>query len=392
MHSPQPQPRESRRPVRRGVVVRGAVESFDTTQASVRAEAARDAAYAGVTASRFFTHGRTGCLMARDSESGLVAASGGRAQRRADATLHHGRTSQQIQAPNSSVSTLGTQRRQYAPLDTALGSARLSVVRTEGQTTTLVASRSEIDATLLQGSTLLPVPDVILNCETLDGVDLKHTMFRGATLLPAGPQVLDWNTPTEQSFYEGIPSHEHISGRFLRGEEGLWADRVVIDGGYREDQREMVRSVALFTAVPGLAGGRQLPAVRDRDLRASHYAALGLTRRPGPPALSLTARAYRAEQGALTPVSTGPGVVLRPEQQDKVEAGIGWRPPSIPSSVQLSGFRSQVLNAKLPVTYVRQGLQRIALYDQIDVLREGAALFVRTQAGLAGGLLRGQFG
>lgn len=380
----------TRRPRDTEATLRGTVESYETSSVGLFAGTTGGMGYGSVLASGYRSSGRPEDFTARSSDTlqGRLGLQVGGFT--ADLMLYNDRTGQQFQAADPRVSTLAPQRWQMDPADTTFGSLNLAMAWTPDQTTTFTAFRSDLSLTLLQGTTAPVPPNVITNLETIDGFDLKHTLRVGQTLVRGGGQYLDWNTPTGQSFYEGQARHERIAGYFLHGEQGLLDRRLILDAAYRIDEHYVVRGIDLFQMTPGLGGGQQLQVVNDRQLPSSRYGAVGASLHPLP-GWTLTGRAFRGEQGALSAVATVGGKPLDPERQTKYEASIGWAALGAMAPT-LTWFRSDIEHAKAPVQYVQQGTQRIALYDQSDILREGFELAVRGQWESAIGSTRYQFG
>lgn len=359
----------TRRPVSNGGTLRATAESYDTWSASVFGGVRSEVMYAGALGAMQDTNGRPDEYMASTSRA-VLGKAGVTAERwDVDATAYHDRTVQQIQAAQRSESNLWPQRWSFDPIDTDFAAGALSVRWSDSQSTLLTVGNSHVQATLLQGSVQPFAPNVIANEESIGQVDLKHTLQWGHALIRVGGQYLHWNTPTGQSFYEGIPREEKIWGYFLHGQYTFLTPNVTLEAAYREDNHYVVRGIDKYQAVPTRG---VLPVIEDKSLPASRYYSLGAAWRAQPQVV-VSARAYRAHQGDLTGIATADGKQLDPEEQTKYELGLAverwsWFMPT------LTAFESRVHNAKTPVRYLTVRGFTTPLFDQIDTRRAGFEL------------------
>lgn len=377
----------TRRPTRNEGYGRTSVASFGTTALAAGAGVAGESLYAGVTGSRYSTAGRTGDHTAQESESAL-ATFGLRGERlKFDGMLFRDRTHQQIQAADPVVSTLWPQRWSLWPIDTSLVSARATFTWSDAHTSAVGWGRSQVQASLIQASILVPDPTFIANDETIDLLDIKHS-YRGASgRWRAGGQWLKFTTPTGQMFYEGSPREERIAGTFVQWERGFFDERFTADAAWRRDDPYIVRGIDRYEPTP--VGGT-LSTVRNRDLPASHFASTGFTWRPSP-AWRATGRFYFAQQGGLSGVPSVNNEVLEPETQRKLEAGLRYEgtPAFVPT---FTVFRAAIDHAKQPERYVSVGGFTVALFGQRDVVRSGFELQAEGEVASRWGDTRYRFG
>ena len=359
----------TRRPSAPEIGGRAAVSSFETSAGNLWAGTAGASGYAGVHVSGSDTAGRPGEHMAQSAAAVLATAGFASDVVSADFTFFRDRTEQQIQAADAAQSTLWPQRWSLAPITTTLSSGRLTARWTPEQVSMLTLARSHVSATLLQGSVLVPSPNVLLNEETIDTIDARHSLRRGATRLAGGLQWLHWNTPTGQMFFEGIPREERLVGGFVQAEQALLEGRLVIDATVRRDEQHVVRGVDRYEPLP-VPGTLQV--ITDRRLPPSDFGAAGVALRMAP-GWTLTGRLYHARQGAVPGIQSDPGVVLQPEVQFKREVGVSYRAAD-GWSLTFTGFDARIDNAKVPVRYVTSRGITTAVFGERDVHRSGFEL------------------
>lgn len=378
----------TRRPVETEATLLGKAESFNTTAGSVFAGTRSDRAYISGFGYGYDTQGRSGEYMAQSSESymGRVGLTFG--PLRAELSLYKDRTNQQIQAADPYESQLGPQRWSLEPIENSFWAASLTGRWNDNHTTVLTASGSEVSATLVSG-TIYPVsPNVFDNLEQTQNVDLKHTITWRDTLIRIGGQYMYWNTPTGQSYYEGYPREETITGYFATIEQGFFNRKLTLDVAARRDDQFIAHGVDHYYAYEMLF---QQPSIVDRDLPASKFYSFGAAWAPSQ-AWRINGRAYAAKQGSVENVPSVNNKELHPESQRKYEVGLAysgweWLRPA------LTLFHTRIYNAKAPAQDVRaMNGQVTSLFDETNVKRSGFELQASGSFPLAGGTTRYTFG
>lgn len=373
----------TRRPL--GPEATGAVrtESFNTQAANLYAGTANEQAYVSGVTSHFQTASKPGENMARHSDASMIRTGYTGPGFRADLSAFSDETRQEIQAADPKESTLGLQRWRLDPIKTTFAALNLSQQWNDAHTTTCTVSTYRLTATMVAGTALPGIsPNIFPNLETIDNIDLKHTVRFDNTLLRFGGQRMHWDTPTGASYYEGYPRDERITGYFATAEQSLMADKLVLDVAARRDQQVILRGVDHYYAYQMLF---QQPSIFNRALPADHYLSTGMAYSPSAD-WKLTARAYAAKQGAAENVPALDNKVLHPESQRKAEAGlnfVGWdtlRPA-------LTLFFTHISHVKYPAKEVRaQNGLTTSLWDETNVNRRGLELMFKGEADMFSGL------
>ncbi len=238
----------------------------------------------------------------------------------------------------------------------------------------------------------------VQNDNFLTQLNLRHNIYVDKTRVMLGGDIIHWNAPNGQQYYEGIQREERTMGAFAQVEQTLFDDRLTLDGAIRIDQVNVLHGLNYYTAGAAPFGGVNSPLrTQNVVLPLAKFIEFGAAWKIIDD-WKLTTRIGGASQGVsgLNPV---PGVTLEDDSQFKVEFGVEARlhPMFNPSvnffnrSVQnektLAGYtylannnRSQVCRpGAVPATGPLAPRTSTALtpcYNQADTTRQGIELTV----------------
>ncbi len=256
----------------------------------------------------------------------------------------------------------------YDPLETTLYTSDLGLRWTPNQTTLFNLFQVRYDQTEHNESFTTSAATLREFEEETSGFGLRHNARFGDTLLQLGGQVSNSNGfgPNLSTAYNRYDTT--IAGWSASVEQKLFQERLVLDGGYRQDTKHIDNSSTKATADA---------ANNDVDLDPAKVYALG-SRWRITDSYTLSGRYYHGDQGTSGDVAmrsqTG---VLHPERQERIEIGLEaeitpWFQPG------LTWFDIDTENAKTAstTTYVANGATSY-YYTESDELRRGLELIIK---------------
>jgi len=171
-----------------------------------------------------------------------------------------------------SFSTKANDIWEYDPSMNAMASLDILHAWNEQSSTNLTMYHSYQQATLVRNYTKA---DDIQNRDTSSGVSLRQTfLIPKLNTFRVGAQFNNWYCPTGKLFYEFNPREERDYGMYAHDEIRLLQDKLIIDGGIRWDQKQVVKGVH---ADENATAGTNLPKYYDRWLSPALNKAIGCT-------------------------------------------------------------------------------------------------------------------
>lgn len=276
----------------------------------------------------------------------------------------------EMQRGISTTGALQNDKWWYDPLETTLYSSDMAMQWSPNQTTLVNIFKTLYDQSEHNGSFTSSVTTMREYSEDSSGFGLRHNARFGDTLLQAGWQVADTSGfgPNLSSAYNRFDTS--ISGWSGSVEQKLVNDKLVLDGGYRQDTKHIDYASTQAKADK---------ANNDVDMDPARVVALG-SRWQITDMFAFSGRYYNGDQGTsgdfeMRPLpKTG---TLQPERQERIELGIEadirpWFQPS------LTWFDIDANNVKTAstTTYVANGATYY-YYTQSDELRRGLELLLK---------------
>lgn len=276
----------------------------------------------------------------------------------------------EMQRGISTAGALMADKWYYDPLESTIYSTDMAMQWTPNQTTLFNAFRTLYDQKEHNESFTSSAASIREYDEETSGFGLRHNARFGGTLVQAGWQVSDSSGfgPNLSNAYTRYDTS--ISGWSASVEQKLFNEKLVLDGGYRQDTKHIDYSSTQ---------ARSDRANNDVDMDPAKVYALG-SRWRITDMVALSGRYYHGDQGTsgdfeMRPLpKTGP---LQPERQERIEIGleaevVSWFQPS------LTWFDIDTENAKTAstTTYVANGATSY-YYTQSDELRRGLELMIK---------------
>lgn len=212
------------------------------------------------------------------------------------------------------------------------------------QVTSINTSRTVSRQTFWTANTSAGPYSSVWNDNETTHVNVRHSLSYGGTRVTVGGDFMHWDAPNGQQYYEGIQREEVTRGWFAQVEQDLFARKLSLDASLRRDRVHVLHGLDYFTGGAQPFGGVSSPLrTTDKLLPNAEFFTAGAAWRLTP-AWTATARYGQSSQPAdtLNPV---PGIVLKADQQRKMEAGIEGRFSPVLSG-SLNYFHRAVLNEK----------------------------------------------
>ncbi|MGD9948492.1 MAG: TonB-dependent receptor plug domain-containing protein [Desulfobulbus sp.] len=256
----------------------------------------------------------------------------------------------------------------YDPLETTIYTSDMAMQWTQNQATLFNIYKTEYDQTEYNGTFTSSKTSIREFNEETSGFGLRHNARFGDTLLQAGWQMSSSNGfgPNLSSSYNRYDTT--INGWSTSVEQKLFAGRLILDGGYRQDSEHINYSSK------SAAADR---ANNDVDMAPAKIYALG-ARYMINDMFALDGRYYNGDQGTsddFTMRSLSGN--LHPERQERIEVALEanitpWFQPT------LTYFDIDTENAKSASnsTYVVNG-DTYYYYTESDELRRGLELMIK---------------
>jgi len=258
----------------------------------------------------------------------------------------------------------------YDPLETTLYTTDMALQWTPNQTTLFNLYKTQYEQTEHNESFTTSASTLREFEEETSGFGLRHNARFGDTLVQVGGQASSSNGfgPNLSTAYNRYDTT--ITGWSGSVEQKLFNEKLVLDGGYRQDTKHIDNSSTKAAADK---------ANNDVDMDPAKVYALG-SRWRITDMVALSGRYYHGDQGTsgdfdMKPLpKTGP---LNPERQERIEVGLEaevkpWFQPG------LTWFDIDTENAKTAsnTTYVANGATYY-YYTQSDELRRGLELLIK---------------
>lgn len=276
----------------------------------------------------------------------------------------------EMQRGISSTGLLMADKWYYDPLETTLYSSDMAMQWTPNQTTLFNVFKTTYNQKEHNESFTSSTASIRQYDEDTSGFGLRHNARFGDTLVQAGWQMSDSSGfgPNLSNAYNRYDTS--INGWSASVEQKLFNEKLVLDGGYRQDTKHIDYSSTL---------AKSDSANNNVDMDPAKVYALG-SRWRITDMYALSGRYYHGDQGTsgdfdMRPLpKTG---LLQPERQERVEIGleaeiVPWFQPS------LTWFNVDAENTKTAstTTYVTNGATYY-YYTQSDELRRGLELMIK---------------
>jgi len=171
-----------------------------------------------------------------------------------------------------SFSTRASDIWEYDPSMNAMTSLDILHAWNERSSTNLTMYHSYQQATLVRNYVKA---DDIQNRDSSSGVSLRQTfLIPKLNTFRVGGQFNNWYCPTGKLFYEFNPREERDYGMYVHDEIRLLQDKLIIDGGIRWDQKQVVQGIH---ADENATAGTNLPKYYDKWLSPTLNKAIGCT-------------------------------------------------------------------------------------------------------------------
>ncbi|MFH0784703.1 MAG: TonB-dependent receptor plug domain-containing protein [Pseudomonadota bacterium] len=274
---------------------------------------------------------------------------------------------QEMQRGISTRGALMSDKWYYDPLETTLYTGNATMQWSPNQTTLLNAFKTLYDQEEHNESFESKVSSVREFEEESSGIGLRHNARFGATLVQLGGQIANatGSGPNLSTAYNRYDTT--ITGWSASVEQKLFGDKLLFDGGYRQDQKHLDNSSTQ---------AKNDTANNDVDMDPAQIFAFGSRWRISD-IFAVSGRYYHGDQGTsgdfdMQPLpKTGP---LHAEKQERIEFGIEatpaqWFQPAI------NWFSIDTKNGKTATstTYVANGATYY-YYTESDELRSGLEL------------------
>lgn len=268
--------------------------------------------------------------------------------------------------------TLDTSKWYYDPIDTAIISADMAMQWNENQTTLGSIFKTDYKQTEYSnekfGQNLTPVPKRYE--EVSRGYSLRHNARFGDTFIQLGGQYThsDGFGPNLSSSYNRFDTD--ILGWSASVEQSLFGGDVVLDAGFRQDQKHINNSSTKST---------NDEANNDVDMAPARVIALGALWKINP-VFTLSGRYFQGTEGTNGDfdLKTQDGSTLHAEEQKRTEIAMEAKvvPYFIPT---ITWFNVDFKNQKSAtnVTYTDTDGSEYYYYAESDSLRRGIELAVK---------------
>jgi len=348
----------TRKPAKDEGQARLAVESFDTAQADLwlgkRLGNEATKGYIAGLVSRHDTEGPDDLLdngvpynQGWESTAGLVKSGFEAAGWLVDLMAYHDDGSFEI--PNANSHGLGQGSWYVRPTRTTIYSLTGSKAWTGHHTTLFGLSRAESKQTLHTANTPAGPYTSYQNDNLLTHLYLRHNVDFGATRFAVGFDLLRWDAPNGQQYYEGIRREEKTKGWFALVEHKL-DNGVALDASYRRDRVHVAHGLEYY--IPGAQppGGVNSPLrYENRTLPHASFLSVGAAYDLSK-AWKLAARYSQGGQPVQGGLNPAPGVVFGDDEQKKWELGVEGSLGTL-FNPSVNFFRRKVVNEKSVVGY-----------------------------------------
>ena len=276
----------------------------------------------------------------------------------------------EMQRGISTTGVLMADKWYYDPLETTLYSTDMAMQWTTNQTTLFNVFKTTYNQKEHNESFTSSAASIRQYDEDTSGFGLRHNARFGDTLVQAGWQMSDSSGfgPNLSNAYNRYDTS--INGWSASVEQKLFNEKLVLDGGYRQDTKHIDYSSTL---------AKSDSANNNVDMDPAKVYALG-SRWRITDMFALSGRYYHGDQGTTGDFDMRPlpkTGLLQPERQERVEIGLEaevfpWFQPS------LTWFNIDAENAKTAstTTYVANGATYY-YYTQSDELRRGLELMIK---------------
>jgi iron complex outermembrane receptor protein len=184
-----------------------------------------------------------------------------------------------------------------------------------GQTTSIGIYTGRIDTDLHMESTTKPQVTVRNQEDNLMQADLRHIVTKEKNTFRVGGQVILWETPTGQFYYETMPRDEELYGLYVHDEYSL-TDRVTIDAGARMDRKHINKGIDKYAPTQSTSA-----LIEDKWQKPYYSSGVGVAYQPDNNWLFSFRTSY-VEQGTDSYLTTVDDRSLDAEKQWRYEAGI----------------------------------------------------------------------
>ncbi len=343
----------TRKPLKSEVQARLALESYQTGQASVWGGAVQEHAegstYVAGLAAHATTNGPREALdngadynVGRSSSSGMAKAGLDMHGWLVDMLLFRDDGTFEVPNANSHGSGQGSWYMDPSKTDIAILSG--SKAWSDRHTTLFALSHSESEQTFWTANTPAGPYAFVQNDNEVTHLNLRHNIDFAHTRVLLGGDLLHWDAPNGQQYYEGIRREEKTKGLFAQIEHSLLDDRLKLDASLRRDRVDVLHGLDYYIGGRQPFGGVNSPLItEDNLLPPAKFFSLGASALLGEN-WRLNARYGEAEQ-ASDGLNPRPDVVFEDDTQRKFEIGLeanlfdGF-------STSINAFRRKVENEK----------------------------------------------
>lgn len=194
-----------------------------------------------------------------------------------------------------------------------------------------------------------------------------HTAMTGTNTLKTGVQVIKWDTPTGQMFYEGVKRDETLIGGYAQDEYKIMDNRLTFDSAMRIDRKYIGKGYDKYSSSQ-VSTGR----IEDEWGEPVIGTTIGSSFRVDD-IHKLSARLGYSNQETDSFIATVDNKNLDPEVRYKYEAGFsGAYHPAF--NFAATFFYYDIKDFKQAVATTGTGNNIVNLYDALDVTRKGLEL------------------
>jgi len=255
----------------------------------------------------------------------------------------------------------------YDPLDALWLAVNLHKPWTDNQITSFSFSYGRVTDDLYTDSYANPSLKITEQEDNAYNYHLWHTSVSGGNTLKGGFQVIKWDTPTGQLFYEGVERDETLLGGYIQDEHKLMENRLTIDAALRVDGKYINKGYDKYSSAQ-ISTGR----LEDEWGAPVVGTTLGSSFRIDD-IYRISARLGYSRQDTDSFLATVGNRNLDPEIRYKYETGIsGAYHPAFNLSVTC--FYYDIKDFKQAAATTGTGNNIVNLYDAFDVTRKGLEL------------------
>lgn len=255
----------------------------------------------------------------------------------------------------------------YDPLSALWIAMNLHKPWTPDQITSFSLSYGKVEDDLYTDSYTNPALKITGQEDNACNYHLWHTSITGGNTLKTGFQMVKWNTPTGQMFYEGVERDETIMGGYVQDEHRLLENRLSLDAALRVDRKYIDKGYDKYSSSQ-ISTGR----IEDEWGEPVIGTTFGSSFRVDD-IHRVSARSGYSRQETDSFLATVENRNLDPEVRYKYEAGItGAYHPAF--NIAATFFLYDIRDFKQAAATTGTGNNIVNLYDACDVTRKGLEL------------------